>query len=227
MDKYTDSRPLTRSEQAAEELIGLIRKKNYAPGDKLPTETELSEILQAGRNTVREALRILVSRNIVVIRQGSGIFLSEKQGVADDPFGFSLAGNHEKLTRDLIQIRLMLEPPIAALAAQNATKEDLQKLEDLLLEVETLIARRADYAKADIRFHEQIANCSHNSVMSNLVPGKWKAPNMNRLCCPTGPFSKRLRKDVAWMRSRLCIFISYIMKTVILKAKIILQKGRR
>ncbi len=64
----------------------------------------------------------------------------------------------------------MLEPPIAALAAQNATKEDLQKLEDLLLEVETLIARRADYAKADIRFHEQIANCSHNSVMSNLVP---------------------------------------------------------
>ena len=168
MDKYTDSRPLTRSEQAAEELIGLIRKKNYAPGDKLPTETELSEILQAGRNTVREALRILVSRNIVVIRQGSGIFLSEKQGVADDPFGFSLAGNHEKLTRDLIQIRLMLEPPIAALAAQNATKEDLQKLEDLLLEVETLIARRADYAKADI--HEQIANCSHNSVMSNLVP---------------------------------------------------------
>ena len=170
MDKYTDSRPLTRSEQAAEELIGLIRKKNYAPGDKLPTETELSEILQAGRNTVREALRILVSRNIVVIRQGSGIFLSEKQGVADDPFGFSLAGNHEKLTRDLIQIRLMLEPPIAALAAQNATKEDLQKLEDLLLEVETLIARREDYANADIRFHEQIANCSHNSVMSNLVP---------------------------------------------------------
>lgn len=170
MEKNTDSRALTRSEQAAQGLIDLIREKSYAPGDKLPTETELSEILQVGRNTVREALRILVSRNIVVIRQGSGIFLSEKQGVADDPFGFSLAGNREKLTRDLIQIRLMLEPPIAALAAQNATEEDVEKLEEILLEVETLIARREDYAKADIRFHEQIANCSHNSVMSNLVP---------------------------------------------------------
>ena len=64
----------------------------------------------------------------------------------------------------------MLEPPIAALAAQNATTEDVEKLEQILAEVESLIAQRLDYEEADIRFHEQIANCSHNSVMSNLVP---------------------------------------------------------
>lgn len=168
MEKHTENR--TRTEQAAEELIELIRKKNYTPGDKLPTEAELSELLQVGRNTVREALRLLVSRNIVVVRQGSGTFLSEKQGVSDDPFGFSLAGDHQKLTKDLIQVRIMLEPPIAALAAQNATPEDIQKLEQILAEVEMLIEQRQDYEEADIRFHEQIANCSHNSVMSNLVP---------------------------------------------------------
>ena len=110
MEKHTENR--TRTEQASEDLIELIRQKNYTPGDKLPTEAELSELLQVGRNTVREALRLLVSRNIVVIRQGSGTFLSEKQGVSDDPFGFSLAGDHEKLTKDLIQVRIMLEPPI-------------------------------------------------------------------------------------------------------------------
>ena len=160
----------TRTELAAEELIRLIREKNYMPGDKLPTETELSERLGVGRNTVREALRLLVSRNIVVVRQGSGIFISEKQGVADDPFGFSLAADQEKLTKDLMQIRVMLEPPIAALAAQNAREADVRKLEEILKEIEERIARREDYAEVDIRFHEQIAHCSHNSVMSNLVP---------------------------------------------------------
>ena len=160
----------TRTEMAAEELIRLIREKNYVPGDKLPTETELSELLGVGRNTVREALRLLVSRNIVVVRQGSGTFISEKQGVADDPFGLPLAADREKLTRDLMQIRVMLEPPIAALAAQNAREADVQRLEEILEEIEERIARREDYAEVDIRFHEQIANCSHNSVMSNLVP---------------------------------------------------------
>lgn len=168
MEKQTE--PRTRTEQAADSLIRLIRERHYSPGDKLPTEAELSELLQVGRNTLREALRLLVSRNIVVIRQGSGTFLSEKQGVADDPFGFSLTEDQEKLTRDLIQVRIMLEPPIAALAAQNADKDDIKKLEQSLEEVEALIFKRQDYAKADIRFHEQIAQCSHNSVMSNLVP---------------------------------------------------------
>lgn len=107
----------TLTKWAADELITMIREKNYGPGDKLPTEAELMELLNVGRNTVREALRLLVSRNIVIIRQGSGIFVSEKQGVADDPFGFSLVSDRRKLTRDLIQVRVMLEPDIAALAA--------------------------------------------------------------------------------------------------------------
>ena len=121
----------TLAEQAAKELIDLIRQGSYGPGDKLPTEAELSERLGVGRNTVREALRLLVSRNIVTIRQGAGTFISEKQGVADDPFGFSMVEDRKKLNRDLIQVRVMLEPPIAALAAQNAEAGDIEKLEEI------------------------------------------------------------------------------------------------
>ena len=142
MEKNIEGKTL--ADLAAEKLMDLIREREYLPGDKLPTEAELSEWLKVGRNTVREAVRILVSRNIVTVRQGSGTFISEKQGVIDDPFGFSFMGDRGKLTRDLIQVRIMLEPPIAALAAQNSQK--------------------------DIQFHEQIANCTHNSVMSNLIP---------------------------------------------------------
>lgn len=170
MEKNAEKDNRTLAEQAAGQIIDLIRQKRYVPGDRLPTEVELSELLGVGRNTVREAVRILVSRNIVNVRQGSGTFISEKQGVSDDPFGFSLVENRRKLTRDLIQIRTILEPPIAALAAQNATDEEVEVLRKILEEIEDLIKKREDYAQKDVEFHEQIANCSHNSVMSNLVP---------------------------------------------------------
>ena len=67
----------TLGEKTAQNLLEMIQQKEYAPGDKLPTEAELVETLGVGRNTVREALRILMSRNIVTIRQGSGTFISE------------------------------------------------------------------------------------------------------------------------------------------------------
>lgn len=111
MERSSDKDNRTLAEVAAGQMIDLIRQNRYAPGDKLPTEVELGELLGVGRNTVREAIRILVSRNIVTVRQGSGTFISEKQGVADDPFGFSMVENRRKLTRDLIQIRTILEPP--------------------------------------------------------------------------------------------------------------------
>ncbi len=157
MERRGEKDNRTLAEVAAGQMIDLIRRKRYAPGDRLPTEAELSELLGVGRNTVREAVRILVSRNIVTVRQGSGTFISEKLGVADDPFGFSLVENRQKLTRDLIQIRAILEPPIAALAAQNATDEDVEELRKILVEIEELIEKREDYAQKDVEFHEQIA----------------------------------------------------------------------
>ncbi|HCD43459.1 MAG TPA: FadR family transcriptional regulator, partial [Lachnoclostridium sp.] len=143
----------TLAEIAAQKLLQIIQVEGYTAGDKLPTETELSEVLGVGRNTVREALRILMSRNIVTIRQGSGTFLSDKNGVADDPLGFTMIEDRRKLTEDLIQIRVMLEPPIAALAAQNATGEDILSLEQILLELEKRMKNLEDYSEKDSQFH--------------------------------------------------------------------------
>lgn len=160
----------TLGEIAAQKLLNMIQEEGFTAGDKLPTEAELVELLGVGRNTVREALRVLMSRNIVTIRQGSGTFISDKNGVSDDPLGFSMIEDRRKLTEDLIQIRVMLEPPIAALAAQNATAEDIAALENILTELEECMTRRQDYAEKDSQFHAQIAGCSHNLVMTNLVP---------------------------------------------------------
>ena len=140
----------TLVEQIADEIMNMIQKTPYRAGDKLPTEKELCEKTGAGRNTVREALKILASRNILEIRQGAGTFVSGKQGVADDPLGFSMVEDHVKLTRDLLRVRIMLEPQIAGLAAQRAKK--------------------GDYSDLDTKFHTKIAECTHNIVMENLLP---------------------------------------------------------
>ncbi len=160
----------TLAQLLSEQIMADIRAQGYKPGDRLPTEKALCEQLGAGRNTVREALKLLASRNVVEIRHGSGTFVSDKQGVADDPLGFALVADQEQLTRDLLQVRCMIEPPIAALAAQYATQEEIDKLEAILLEMERVMEARGDYAELDMRFHAQIAECTHNIVMETLIP---------------------------------------------------------
>ena len=150
--------------------MNLIQETPYKAGDKLPTEKELCESTGAGRNTVREALKILASRNVLEIRQGAGTFVSEKQGIPDDPLGFSMVNDHVKLTRDLLQVRIMLEPQIAALAAQCAKEHEIKELEEILEEMEAAMKKREDYSELDTKFHTKIAQCTHNIVMENLLP---------------------------------------------------------
>lgn len=160
----------TLVEQIADEIMNMIQKTPYRAGDKLPTEKELCEKTGAGRNTVREALKILASRNILEIRQGAGTFASEKQGISDDPLGFSMIEDHVKLTRDLLQVRIMLEPQIAGLAAQCAKEADIEELAAILREMELVMEKRGDYSNLDTKFHTKIAECTHNIVMENLLP---------------------------------------------------------
>ena len=160
----------TLIERTMDEMLRLIRENGYQPGEKLPNEYELGKLLGVSRNTAREALRALSSNNIIEIRQGAGTFISDKKGVPDDPLGFSLIQYKNKLTKDLLQLRCIIEPPIAALAAQNATPENIKNLEISLLEVEGQIAQHTKFAEKDRNFHIQIANCSGNAVVSNLIP---------------------------------------------------------
>ena len=104
-------------QKISEDIIALILEENLQPGDKLPNETILSERLNAGRSSVREAMKLLASRNIVTIRQGSGTYIASSPGMVDDPLGFTFIGNKQKLINDLLEVRFLLEPPIAAMAA--------------------------------------------------------------------------------------------------------------
>ena len=110
---------------AAEDIIDLIKSNRLEPGDRLQNEYELAKLLNVGRSTVREAIRILVSRNILEVRQGAGTFVSYKNGIPEDPLGLAFEGSAESLALDMMDVRLMLEPEIAARAAMNATKRQI------------------------------------------------------------------------------------------------------
>ena len=70
-------------QKISEDIIALILEENLQPGDKLPNETILSERLNAGRSSVREAMKLLASRNIVTIRQGSGTYIASSPGMVE------------------------------------------------------------------------------------------------------------------------------------------------
>ena len=136
----------------------------------MPNETILSERLNAGRSSIREAMKLLASRNIVTVRQGSGTYIATSPGMVEDPLGFTFIGNKQKLITDLLEVRFLLEPSIAAMAATRADEKDIKKITALCDEVEMLLKKHEDHTHKDIELHTAIALSSKNVVVPRLIP---------------------------------------------------------
>jgi DNA-binding FadR family transcriptional regulator len=158
------------SQDAAEALINLIVSGQYRKGDKIPNETDLSQRLAVSRATIREAVKSLVSRNILEIRRGAGTFVCDKLGIVEDPLGFRFISDKLRLALDLLEIRLILEPPIAEKAAKRATDEEIHGILAQCRLVEELIRGGGPYEEEDILFHTKIARAAKNVVIPNLIP---------------------------------------------------------
>ena len=84
-------------QKISEDIISFILNEHLQPGDKLPNEAHLAKELNIGRSSLREAMKLLASRNIVTIRQGSGTYVATSPGVIDDPLGFTFISDKKKL----------------------------------------------------------------------------------------------------------------------------------
>lgn len=157
----------TLPQKAADDIIRLIQAENYAAGTKLPNEYDLSRMLKVSRNTVREAIKLLVSRNVLEVRRGAGTFVSDKHGLGDDPLGLSMITDPLHVLEEIIQLCFLIEPRSAALAAQYATEEEIHKLTALLSEPEASQPESGSI-HTDAEFHLQIAHCSRNTIICNI-----------------------------------------------------------
>lgn len=158
------------AQQVAQKIEDLIKDQHYQVGDKLPNEFELATDLNVGRGTIREAIKLLAARNVIIIQRGKGTFVSENPGLTDDPLGLSFIADKKKLSEDLMSVRVMIEPQIAMLAAQNATTAEIADMERLCLEIEQLIHENKNHEEKDIELHSVIAKSSNNVVVPTLIP---------------------------------------------------------
>jgi DNA-binding FadR family transcriptional regulator len=158
-------------EKTVDEIINYIITNDIQPRQKLPTENELGKRLGVGRSTVREAIKALIGRNILEARQGAGTFVVEHRlGISQDPLGLLFIKDKRKLTEDLVEVRMMIEPRTAALAAMTASEKDIAEMQTLASEIEELVYERKDHTQKDIELHMKIAESSGNIVLPSLLP---------------------------------------------------------
>ena len=114
-----------RAAKIARQLTELIEIQNLGPGDRLPPERQLAEMLEVSRPSLREALHILQAQGLVQIRHGQGTFVQEPI-VAQELRASMMATTHD--LNELFDAREVLEVPASNWAAIKATKEDIRIL---------------------------------------------------------------------------------------------------
>ena len=155
-------------EEVAEQIERLILK-NLRPGDKLPSERELAEMLRVSRGSVRDAIRGLELRGLVEPRQGAGTIVREASTESlPNPFANALSRRRERVS-ELLDFRKMLEPPLAARAAMHASPDEISEMEEILHRQEQKLIQGHAAVAEDAEFHYNIALASGNSVVLKVL----------------------------------------------------------
>lgn len=163
---------LRLADTVAAELENRILEGSLKPGDRLPSERDLSVELGVSRPSLREAMQKLVSKGLLTTRHGGGTFVTDKlEAHFVDPWQDMLHG-HPVLHQDILEVRQMLEGQAAYLAADRATDVDMERLQALHVELETQFDKGDDMRlciDADVAFHQAIAEASHNVLIGHLT----------------------------------------------------------
>jgi GntR family transcriptional repressor for pyruvate dehydrogenase complex len=156
-------------EGVAQQIQQLIVAGGLKPGERLPPERVLASRLAVSRSSVRDAIRILELAGLVVPRQGEGTVVADlsPENVAA-PIASILVRKRE-LIGELLDVRKMIEPALAARAAERATPEDIARLEEILARQREKAARGESTIEEDSQFHYQVALAAKNGVVKGVM----------------------------------------------------------
>ncbi len=177
-----------------EELIlrGIIR-----PGERLPSERELSERMGVSRPSLREALADLQDRGLLTSKAGAGVFVADVLGSAFAPALVTLFATHDTAVFDYISFRRDMEGLAAERAAQFGSDTDLQVIATIYAKMEAAHQKRdpADEAALDADFHLAIIEASHNVVMLHMMRSMYQLLREGVFYNRTIMFKQRLTRD--------------------------------
>lgn len=147
-------------------LRGILR-----PGERLPSERELSERMNVSRPSLREAVADLQEAGLLTTKAGSGIYVSASLGSAFPPELARLFAAHDEAAFDYIDFRRDMEGLAAERAAQHATETDLKVIDTIFAKMEAVASKRGsdDEAGLDAGFHLAIIEASNNIIMLHMM----------------------------------------------------------
>jgi len=157
-------------EQIVQQVEESIQRGALKPGDKLPPERDLAEQFGVSRTAVREAVKALREKGMVEAYPGRGTFVME---LSSHPIRLSLdrmvkAGQGEG-SRYLTEVREMMEPEIAAMAAERADGEDLAALRECVAVMDGAKRDPDAFIEADLDFHLALAEAAANPIILSLI----------------------------------------------------------
>ena len=151
----------TLSSEVVEQILSMIHTNQLQPGDRLPSERELSRAFNIGRSSVREAIKILETTGLVrTTTRGKEICLPRSAKIP----AFNLAADLTNI-REVFEARKAIEIELSGLAAERASSEEIAVMRQALIAEG---ASQSVVAAADIAFHRSLARSAHNSVLSEV-----------------------------------------------------------
>lgn len=164
---------VAQPEPLASEILGALIDYLFSgevkPGDRIPSERQLTESLGVNRPAVREAVRTLAFLGLLDVRQGSGTYFRDpNQDLLFKLFEMSLTFGERRL-HDLVEARAELEVIVAGMAAERRTQEEIDELRELLGVMRRSVG--SDFVEADIAFHSKVALMARNDVLRDMLKG--------------------------------------------------------
>jgi GntR family transcriptional repressor for pyruvate dehydrogenase complex len=157
------------TERAAQNLMAFISEQNLRPGDVLPAEARLSSELGVSRPVVREALRTLEGRGVIVVVNGKGAVVRPiSSGTLSVFFQHAIQVNSETLL-EMNELRRGIEVEAAMLAARRRTPAQLAKMQELAATMRAHLHDLDSFVELDVQLHLTIAQATHNSIMYHLI----------------------------------------------------------
>jgi GntR family transcriptional repressor for pyruvate dehydrogenase complex len=158
-------------EEVVSQIHELIKEGRFKAGDQLPSERELAETFKVSRTSVREALRALETQGLIISRTGTGNF------VADLPIESVVAPlaklliEEKNALADVFELRKLIEPQIAALAAERATPREIERMKRLVNKQREQVEHGTTGVDADTELHFAIGQATQNQAIKKLVSG--------------------------------------------------------
>lgn len=161
--------------RVAKRIAELVSRSEVKPGEKLPSERDLAEMLQVSRPTIREAMIALEVSGLIEVRTGSGIYVRQNQDSALDLVKDEGIGPFE-----ILELRAMIEPEAAALAAERMIDEQIDALREIVDEMAAL-DQTAEIETVDQKFHIHIARGTENAAIVGTIEWLWQLRSQSEL----------------------------------------------